>query len=247
VRLERFFDDFSAYLLGDLRRDELARALDPRSTWSTRDLAGLSHYAIHARAQREHIAEVVFERTSRMVVAHAGQATWSRLVDAYFRRHPQRTIAFSRNMQAFVGFVRARPREVAPWVVDLAQLDWYAFVTVCAPVPLEDASSAVTHLVPLHVVDYEHDVLSWLVRDEAGDATEPPSRAPITVAHARLPNLDLVHCALTPPQATLLRGLLTGCSGALEALSTEAEAAWDALESAGLLTSRRVGSGKVQS
>lgn len=147
MSLAKFFEDAAPTLLGHFQ--PLPGV--PEERWRM--------YGRFAGLLRESVLKGVYPETRRRMEGEAWQRVWR----AYFEAHPCSSWELNANAEAFPAFLAALP-DVAPWLAQLADLEWWRWTVFSA---LDEAPEAGLGLNPAAMLrPYQFDVVGMVVRDE---------------------------------------------------------------------------------
>ena len=129
MRLQTFFSTIAPYLEGRVEHAAAVAALWPGGD-AGRDGERLAIYGRFCAGHRRGAVDHVFVATRRAVLALAGEAAWDELLAGYYRAHPMRHWELNENGQHLPGYLREHAP--APWVAELADLEWWEWQTYIA-------------------------------------------------------------------------------------------------------------------
>jgi hypothetical protein len=175
VSLRRFYEDIGPYLLGTQGHAEtVERLYGAEATSSHRnDAERLSIYGRFCRLQRHEAVDFLFAHCRATVVERQGEESWAELVHRYFLAHPMHHFEINRNGEYLPGFLAglAATGEVAPFLGELADLEWWEWLVETAPDPSLPPPAHTRQLHPLvELRSYHYDLVGWLDDDERRSA-----------------------------------------------------------------------------
>ena len=196
MKLGEFYQRIAAFLLGEIEHGAVVPALFG-ATPPQPDAARLAIYGRFCQTHRAEAVDGVFTACRRVVVAGAGEAAWTALIEAYFRAHPMHHFELNRNAEHFAEFLAAfstRPRhpDEPPFLAALADLEWWEWQVQSA---LDDPGDAEPDSGPLRLGStvelrpYDWDLVDWLDGQAETSATAPEPQ-PTVVLFWRDRDLD---------------------------------------------------------
>jgi len=223
MRLAEFFASIAPFLEGRASHPEAARALygdgGAPGGAHARDAERLALYGRFCRRHRFDALDGTFANTRAALVeagaGPAGEAAWESLVAGYFRAHPMHHAELNENGSALPAYLaaQAKARGLAPWIAELADLDWWTFRTRVAP---DEASAAapgagLLRLAPTaELRPYTHDLPGWLDAREAGAAPSSPEPRACVVLFWRDLDLDTRFAEADPLELAVLHAVYAG-------------------------------------
>ncbi|HND31805.1 MAG TPA: putative DNA-binding domain-containing protein [Myxococcota bacterium] len=180
MKLPEFFATIAPCLHDPRATAAVAAALYPESPEGT-DARRLSIYAGHCASARRTLVTFVYPTLARVVTAERGEEGWQHLGEQYFAKHPMQSWTLHENVQQFPEFLLDPTLGIPPWQAELADLEWWSWITRIAPDAPEDADDEgpLRLAATAEVRPYNHAVLSfWEEEDEEEELPATPAATP---------------------------------------------------------------------
>jgi hypothetical protein len=200
MRLNEFFTRIAPLFDGNATWQETAVALygSPPGPDGER----LEHYENACRWRRGQTLRHVFERTYNVATTSQSPKQWANMATDYFRTDPWRSLNALPNAANFPAFLKenAAKYELATWVAELADAEWWLGHVNDAPDSPDDPATGPIRLAPtLEIRPYRFDLTGWLrdyTQEQFSVDRAPPDARDCVVMFWR--NLELRPCFEVP-------------------------------------------------
>jgi len=212
MKLADFYQEIGPYLLGQRKYADTVQSLygkDPPA-----EAERLRIYGRFCRRHRQEALESVFAYCRDAILATAGgqsgEEYWDDLVERYFVAHPMHHFEINQNGVYFPSFLKelVDSEELPPFLGELADFEWWEWVTDTLP---EDPADAALDAGPLRLHSlvelrpYHYDFINWL-NDDRQEPT--PAEQDCVVLFFRNRNLQGRRDLATPLEMMVLKAVL---------------------------------------
>lgn len=212
MKLADFYAAIGPYLEGRASHEHTASLLYPEGS-DGHDRERLAIYQRFCRIHRAEALQYTFQYCRAAVERAAGAEGWSALVEGYFRAHPMFHVELNENGGELCAFLAtfAPAHCLPPWLVELADFEWWEWRTRTAPDAAEDArpnEGPLRLAATVELRPYRYDLVAYCDGAREGE----PAPRPTVVLYWRDRDLDPRRERCTPIELAALKLVAEGLS-----------------------------------
>jgi hypothetical protein len=226
MTLDDLLAGIAPLLEGQATLPEAAEKLYGAAWRDSADAQRLSIYAAFCAQHRLDALTHVYADTRRAIVAEQGEAAWERIVARYFLKNPMHHVELNENGVHFSTFIRDNASELAPWLPELADFEWWEWQTRNAARDGDERAGPLRLSKTVEARPYHFDFVGWL----EGSGTVAPESVETLVIFWRDRDDDTRRENLCAVELAVIAAVVNGAP--LEARDQEAI---DDLSTAGIL------------